>query len=341
MALEEIERLKEKIARDPNSKLFVPLAEEYKKAGMIDEAIDVLLQGLERQPGYLSARVSLGKIYIEKSMPDEAKTEFEKVIAAIPDNLYAHKKLAEIYRDLGQKDKSIKEFKTVLTLNPVDELASTSLSALQDEAGSPPPEPPAEPEKTVFETTSHEGEIPPEGEVSPGLNITEEDLEIWESSDKADEEEEAAAEKEPPAVSISEEDLALWKLRPEPVQEEESGTPVEAVELPEEALSSVKDISGEPVEALRQTRIMPDIPEQALSIADADRYILGEDYAGAMNIYRGLLALNPDDKKIIQRAEELKALLRLLGKDKEDLIAKLDGFLGSVKKRRDEFFGSP
>jgi len=339
MALEEIERLKEKIARDPNSKLFVPLAEEYKKAGMIDEAIDVLLQGLERQPGYLSARVSLGKIYIEKSMPDEAKTEFEKVIAAIPDNLYAHKKLAEIYRDLGQKDKSIKEFKTVLTLNPMDELASTSLSALQDEAGSPPPEPPAKPEKTVSETTSHEGEMPPGGEASPGLNIAEEDLEIWESSDTADEDE-AAAEKEPPAVSISEEDLALWKSRPEPVQEEESGTPVEAVELSEEALSSVEDIPGEPVEALRQTRI-PDIPQQALSIADADRYILREDYAGAMNIYRELLALNPDDKKIIQRAEELKALLRLLGKDKEDLIAKLDGFLGSVKKRRDEFFGSP
>lgn len=59
MALEEIERLKEKLDKDPNSKLFIPLAEEYKKAGMFDEAVDVLLKGLERQPGYMSARVAL------------------------------------------------------------------------------------------------------------------------------------------------------------------------------------------------------------------------------------------------------------------------------------------
>src|SRR5512135_3267323 len=100
MAIEEIERLKEKLAKDPDSKLFVPLAEEYKKAGMLDEAVDVLTKGLETQPSYLSARVSLGKIYIDRGMLDEARAEFEKVITVIPDNLYAHKKLAEISKDL-------------------------------------------------------------------------------------------------------------------------------------------------------------------------------------------------------------------------------------------------
>ena len=111
MSSEEIERLREKIEKDPNSKLFVPLAEEYKKAGMYDEAIDALIKGLEKQPSYLSARVSLGKIYVERGMLADAMAEFEKVIAAIPENLYAHKKLAEIYRELGDKDKAIREFK--------------------------------------------------------------------------------------------------------------------------------------------------------------------------------------------------------------------------------------
>ena len=127
MSSEEIERLREKIEKDPNSKLFVPLAEEYKKAGMYDEAIDALIKGLEKQPSYLSARVSLGKIYVERGMLADALAEFEKVIAAIPENLYAHKKLAEIYRELGDKDKAIKEFRTVLKLNPLDEWAATSL----------------------------------------------------------------------------------------------------------------------------------------------------------------------------------------------------------------------
>ena len=155
MALEEIERLKEKISKDPNSKLFVPLAEEYKKAGMFDEAIDALIQGLERQPNYLSARVSLGKIYIERGMPAEARVEFEQVIAAIPDNLYAHKKLAEIYRDLGERQNAIREFKTVLQLNPMDEWASASLSAIEQGPEIPAGEPA---QKAIPETPSPEHE---------------------------------------------------------------------------------------------------------------------------------------------------------------------------------------
>ena len=91
MALEDIEKLKEKVKKDPNSKLFVPLAEEYRKTGKLDEAISVLMAGITSQPGYTSARVSLGKIYLEKKMAPAAKEEFEKVISAIPENLFAHK----------------------------------------------------------------------------------------------------------------------------------------------------------------------------------------------------------------------------------------------------------
>lgn len=66
MAKDEIEKLKEKVEKDPLSKLFVPLAEEYRKIGMLDEAVSVLLKGLENQPNYMTARVALGKIYLEK-----------------------------------------------------------------------------------------------------------------------------------------------------------------------------------------------------------------------------------------------------------------------------------
>src|SRR5512147_3097157 len=102
MSLKDIEKLKERVDKDPNSKLFVPLAEEYRKEGMLDDAISVLLTGIERQPGYMSARVSLGKIYLEKGMMKEARSEFENVVSIIPDNLYAQKKLAEIYKGLGE-----------------------------------------------------------------------------------------------------------------------------------------------------------------------------------------------------------------------------------------------
>ncbi len=146
MSWEDIERLQQKLARDPDSKLFVPLAEEYKKAGMVEEAIRVLIEGLERQPHYLSARVSLGKIYMEKGLLPEAREEFQKVIGSIPDNLYAHKKLAEIYRELGEQDQTIDELKIVLNLNPTDEWGISTLATIEKEreSGQMPEEAPAD-----------------------------------------------------------------------------------------------------------------------------------------------------------------------------------------------------
>lgn len=134
MALEDIENLKERLKKNPNSKLFVPLAEEYRKAEMFDEAIEVLKQGLELQPSYMSARVALGKIYLEKEMLEEAKSEFEEVIKAIPDNLFAHKKLAEIYKDMGNPISALNQYQTVISLNPLDDEAQISMEAIADAA---------------------------------------------------------------------------------------------------------------------------------------------------------------------------------------------------------------
>ncbi len=266
MALEEIERLKEKVDKDPNSKLFIPLAEEYKKAGMYDEAIDVLIKGIERQPGYMSARVSLGKIYIERDMLKEAKAEFEQVVSAIPDNLYAHKKLAEIYRDLGETNRATEEFKVVLRLNPMDEWAAMNLADIK-------------------------------GEPNPYLEVQESTIEVEEETILAESEVLAEIEEEKPEIPVSEE---------------------------------IK-------EGVEET---PEVSQPNLSPSDADPYILQGKYMEAMNIYRKLISIEPDNIQVMQCIEELKTLLKLLGKDKEELIMKLDNILAGIKKRRDEFFGS-
>jgi tetratricopeptide (TPR) repeat protein len=374
MALEEIERLKEKIEKDPNSKLFVPLAEEYKKAGMYDEAIDVLSKGLERQPGYLSARVSLGKIYIERGMLDEAKTEFEKVIASIPDNLYAHKKLAEIYRDLGEKDKAIKEFKTVLRLNPMDEWAATSLSIIEEEPAvqhlEPAEErgeevqeiPPLEEEPSKIEKektfgmpmTEKDFELPAdisesvEEEKLPEIPISEEDIELRRAPSEISEpgEEIKGEEEKIPESSISKEDLALWKSHAEEMEKEEkiAAEPVrEAVEVSGEESISFEDIFKKP-EAVVEEREMvfeEEISKQpAPGIVDADQFINQGKFMEAMNIYKQLISKDPGNNQVMQRIEELKALLKLLGKDKEELIARLELFLEGIRKKRNEFFGS-
>jgi tetratricopeptide (TPR) repeat protein len=377
MALEEIDRLKEKISKDPTSKLFVPLAEEYKKAGMFDEAIDALNQGLERQPNYLSARVSLGKIYIERGMPAEARKEFEQVIAAIPDNLYAHKKLAEIYRDLGERQNAIREFKTVLQLNPMDEWAAASLSAIEQgpeiSAEEPAPKtvsgaPSPEPESFIMGNSIDLPNEPqgkdkePEADAKAQVSVSEEEEDLWMQSSETLKELDKALEKrsenlvetdaeglweaapeiqqvaKEEAVSISKEDLALWKSHTETLEamDEDEQTAV-AEALPEDEHLSFEG-TGQETDTSAPPMSRP--AEAVPNVADADNYIAGGKYNEAMNVYKKILSRNPRDNAVMQRIEELRALLKLLGKDKEELITTLDNFLAAIKKRRNEFYRS-
>jgi tetratricopeptide (TPR) repeat protein len=116
----EIGKLTEKLQKDPSSKLFFPLAEEYIKCNMMEEAIIVLTDGLKTHPGFHAARVSLGKVYLQKGRMREAKVEFEKVVAQNPDNIMAQKKLAFIYREEGNIDKALQICKAILLSNPKD-----------------------------------------------------------------------------------------------------------------------------------------------------------------------------------------------------------------------------
>ena len=292
MGLEEIERLKERVDKDPNSKLFVPLAEEYKKIGMLDEAIETLSIGLKRHPSYMSAHVSLGKIYLDKDMLDEASAEFEKVIHTIPDNLYAHKRLAEIYSTLNMRDKAIEEFKMVLKLNPLDWDAEKSLAALGG--------------VTVQPEGTETYKVKIADEESSDVTVTESFKELEKTPSELEEMTELSVE-----GNLSETEASV------------SGEAEESVFAMDEITETLEK------EVLEQSHI---------DLGVADSYISQGKYADALNIYKRLLSTEPDNVHVLQRIEELKNLLSLLGKGKEDLIAKMNSLLDSIRKRQDEFF---
>ena len=57
------EKLQKKLEKEPNSLIFTQLAEEYRKEGLLQEALRVCQDGLRRHPNYWSARVVLGRIH--------------------------------------------------------------------------------------------------------------------------------------------------------------------------------------------------------------------------------------------------------------------------------------
>src|SRR5512141_425667 len=126
----EIGKYLEILAKDPNSRVFAPLAEAYRKAGFLDDAVETALEGLKVHPNYLGGRVALGRAYFEKKQYAEAAAEMKKVVASASDNLMAHKLLGQIAYALNDLPAAQKAFKMVLLLDPRDQEAKQFLADL-------------------------------------------------------------------------------------------------------------------------------------------------------------------------------------------------------------------
>lgn len=116
-----LERLADEWAKDPHSKVFVQLAEEYVKAGLLQKAALVLQEGLLVYPGYVIAMVVLGAIYQRMGEDAKAKVMLEDAVALSPENLKAHRSLAKIYAAEGNVEMARKSCMVVLMTNPLDD----------------------------------------------------------------------------------------------------------------------------------------------------------------------------------------------------------------------------
>jgi tetratricopeptide (TPR) repeat protein len=117
----EIDRLATQLAKDPHSKVFMPLAEEYGKAGMWQEAAGVLEDGLKFYPGFITAMVALGRAYDQMGQTTKAKAILEESIKLSPENLRAHRTLIKIYQSQGQNEAALQSCAVILAVNPRDE----------------------------------------------------------------------------------------------------------------------------------------------------------------------------------------------------------------------------
>jgi tetratricopeptide (TPR) repeat protein len=111
-----IEELRRRVQKDPASIAFAQLAEEYRRAGHFEEAVKTCRAGLSRHPGYLSARVTLGRSLIETNDLDAAETELRYVLRTAPENLAAIRGLAEIHRKRGALPEALTYYRDALRL---------------------------------------------------------------------------------------------------------------------------------------------------------------------------------------------------------------------------------
>lgn len=109
-----IEELRRRVQKDSGSIAFAQLAEEYRRAGRFQEAIETCRTGLAHHPGYLSAHVTLGRALTETGELDQAREELGRVLVAAPENLAALKGLADIHHRSGDLKEALRQYTRAL-----------------------------------------------------------------------------------------------------------------------------------------------------------------------------------------------------------------------------------
>lgn len=158
----EIAKLGERYNKEPTSKIFVPLADAYRKNNMIDEALDVLNKGLEYHPQYALAHLILGKCYYDKRMYAQAEESFRKTLSIDAQNLVAYRMLAQTCEHTKNEEGQIEAYKGILAIDPLDSVTKEKLDHLA-----------AQQKKEPLYTVSMAQEYENQGDILKALSIYE------------------------------------------------------------------------------------------------------------------------------------------------------------------------
>ena len=145
--------LERRLQFDPSPFVLTQLADEYRRAGRLTEAVNCCRKSLLRHPAYHSARLILARALVALARQDEAASEYEQVVAQAPDNLAAARELAEICEKQGRPGDALTYYRRAFVLARNDksiEAAIERLSTNREEPSAVPAAPQAPPTRAVL-----------------------------------------------------------------------------------------------------------------------------------------------------------------------------------------------
>src|SRR5438874_4583446 len=130
-----IDELRKKFDENPR-RYFAPLANEYRKIGDFEQAIFICQEFLPQQPGHMSGHIVYGQALFESGKHDEARGVFETALALDPENLIALRHLGDIARAHGDNETARGWYRRVLESDPRNEEIAGILTALDTDDSS-------------------------------------------------------------------------------------------------------------------------------------------------------------------------------------------------------------
>jgi tetratricopeptide (TPR) repeat protein len=133
-----LEKLADEYAKDPRSRKFLPLAEEYRKSGMLEEAIFLCTEGLKNHPNFFAAKMTLARCYLETQDYDHGVGQLLEVVEKQPENTQAHRLLADYFYSRGASKDALKHYQAIQEISPGDKQIDERISELSAPADSLP-----------------------------------------------------------------------------------------------------------------------------------------------------------------------------------------------------------
>jgi len=134
----EIDKLEARYRDNPKGRNFAPLADAYRKAGLIDNAVELCQNGLKLHPDYVSAYIVYARCLVDKKDDASALGVFKQVLGLDGENIIALRGLAELAERNGKYEEEVEWLSRLLNADPMNGDAAEALARAKGKAASSP-----------------------------------------------------------------------------------------------------------------------------------------------------------------------------------------------------------
>lgn len=119
--------------KNPRSRVFAPLAESFRKLGMLEDAYKILKDGIRHHPNYTLGYIVLANCYYDEQKYELTYNTLRPIINQNADNISLQKIFAQACIHLGHLEEALDTFKYLLFMNPKDKYFAEQVKKLEDD----------------------------------------------------------------------------------------------------------------------------------------------------------------------------------------------------------------
>lgn len=128
-----IAKYKRNLEREPTSRVFAPLAECYRKAGMMADALLTLRDGLKHNPDSVLGHIGLAQCYADQGDYKKVYETLYPLKQSNLDNIKLLRLFAESCLKMGMDNEALEAYKYILFLYPMNKEAIGVIGTLEDQ----------------------------------------------------------------------------------------------------------------------------------------------------------------------------------------------------------------